>query len=229
MISLCEVVCDSTNDYAMAHRDLAHNAVIFARKQEGGKGREGRKFISHEGGAYFSIVRRDNLAFADAYRYMMAAAVACCEVVRSLGVQCAIKWPNDLRVGRKKLGGILIETACSPEGICYGVIGIGLNVNNRLEGVDCPCCSLGEMLHREIAVERLIVEIAEAFDRWVFAEELADVYRRWLMTLGKEVLLTSGRVGLAKDVGPDGRLAVDVDGATVWVSAGDVRLKEDVC
>ena len=49
------------------------------------------------------------------------------------------------------------------------------------------------------------------------------------MTLGKEVLLASGRVGLAKDVGPDGRLAVDVDGATVWVSAGDVRLKEDVC
>lgn len=128
---------DSTNIFAMglAEKGSPQGTVVIADSQTKGKGRLGRTWISPpEGNIYMSIILRPDLKPKDATLLTIMAGIACAIAIRNItGLHVKIKWPNDLMVSNRKLGGILTEMKSEPNSIIFAVIGIGINVNMKLK------------------------------------------------------------------------------------------------
>jgi BirA family biotin operon repressor/biotin-[acetyl-CoA-carboxylase] ligase len=169
----------STNDVAstLAAASSHEGTVVIADSQTAGRGRLGRTWFSPPGnGLYVSVVLRLSRAGRDVDRaaklVTIAAGAALAEAIAAataLGV--AVKWPNDLYVGRRKLGGILAEaamTASSAAGIDTVIVGYGINVGSMAYPPE-----LGD---RATSLE---IELGRPVDRaFLLAETLAAVARR---------------------------------------------------
>lgn len=117
---------DSTNSrlFELAKEGLEAPAVLSARRQTAGRGRQGRAFFSGPGGLYMSMLLRPTCSPEKLFTLTPAAAVAAAEAVEALtGIRVGIKWVNDLYLRGKKICGILAEMR---EGAV--VIGIGINL-----------------------------------------------------------------------------------------------------
>ena len=122
----------STNDDAKeslknsSHLLSAH----FAEQQSAGRGRNSRKWISPFGqNIYLSLAWQSNLSFADIEGLSLAIGVEVAESLKNNTDEVIeIKWPNDLLVNQKKLGGILIETSSGKKDSLEIIIGTGINI-----------------------------------------------------------------------------------------------------
>jgi BirA family biotin operon repressor/biotin-[acetyl-CoA-carboxylase] ligase len=123
----------STNDaaLAMAEEGCPDGTLVIAEAQTGGRGRLGRHWHSPAGsGLWFSVVLRPKLAASGAQALTFLGAVATARAVRDLhGVPMTLKWPNDLFLEGRKMGGVLTELSAESDLIRHAVIGIGFNVN----------------------------------------------------------------------------------------------------
>ena len=220
---------DSTNTYCRAH-GLANDTVVLAARQLAGKGRDGRRFVSHTGGMYLSLVRRDGWPTADCVRYMLAAPLAVCRVLERVGIDAAVKWPNDVWVHGAKIAGILIETVWSEGVVSEAVLGIGLNVCNDLRDVPCKATTV----HAEGAkgsVRHYAEAVVQALQGCLSlpTEVLVREVRQRMLNLGKTVTRPDGSEGVAVDLSSDGRLLVRCADGLRAVAAGDVFPKEEIC
>jgi BirA family biotin operon repressor/biotin-[acetyl-CoA-carboxylase] ligase len=170
----------STNDLAerVAAAGAGHGTVVAADCQESGRGRMGRTWHSPPGtGLYISAVLRladmgvpdGGTGVAAASRVTLTAGVACAEALRNAtGLPAAIKWPNDIVVGPRKVCGILAETASSDGRLQYVILGYGINVL----AASYPY----EIAERATSIE---AELGRSVDRAaVFAESLACLAER---------------------------------------------------
>jgi BirA family biotin operon repressor/biotin-[acetyl-CoA-carboxylase] ligase len=126
---------ESTNIEA---KDLAMNGapegtVVIAESQRSGRGRLGRRWTSPAGkGLLFSVVLRPELSMNQAHMLTVLSAVAAAQAMEAqAGEHVQIKWPNDLIVGDRKCGGILLEVAGEQDVVEWVIIGIGINVNTE--------------------------------------------------------------------------------------------------
>lgn len=127
---------ESTNTVAMerARGGAAEGTVIVAEGQRGGRGRLGRSWESPYGtNLYASVILRPALAPDAAPRLTPVVGAALAEAIGRVvpSVRIAIKWPNDLLIDGKKVGGILSEASILGGRLEYVVVGFGLNVNSR--------------------------------------------------------------------------------------------------
>lgn len=108
-----------------------NGTVIVSDQQTAGKGRLQRKWVSSNGGLWFSIIlTRPNLSVSDINFIHMLSTLSVCETIKIfIDYNTVIKWPNDIMVNSKKIAGILIDVSITDEKIDYLVIGIGINVN----------------------------------------------------------------------------------------------------
>lgn len=124
---------DSTNSRAkeLAGRGTPEGTIVLAERQTLGRGRRGRSWFSPDGGGlYLSLVLRPEVAPAEAPKLTLMTAVAVCDALAPyLPSSPAVKWPNDILVGGRKIAGILTEISTEPEAIDFVVVGLGLNVN----------------------------------------------------------------------------------------------------
>ena len=161
---------DSTN--AEALRRLADGApggdVIWARQQSGGRGRRGRSWHSPTGNLYVTFVvpvPTDRLVGQLAFVAANGAGEAVRGLLASPG-SLEFKWPNDLMLDSRKLGGILIEA--SPQGQSQMVaVGLGLNVAFSPDGLNAASLKDAGV---EISVPKLLQTVCRSFDQW---------YRTW--------------------------------------------------
>ena len=166
-----------------------------------------------------------------------AVGVACARALRSVGLQTLqLKWPNDLWVDHRKLGGILIEHRGEAGGACRVVIGIGLNVamsNAQADGIDQAWISLDEALgtkaSRNAVASALLTAlhgVVGAFEYQGFAP-LAAEWSALDLTRDQPVQITGtpSYQGIARGVDEIGALQVDVDGERRAVHSGDVSLR----
>ena len=178
----------STQDVA---RDLPIGSIVIAGHQTAGRGRLDRRWEAPPGTALLvSFVLELNPVLS------LAAGVAAAE---ACGPQIRLKWPNDLLLNARKLGGILVE-ATPHKAVC----GIGINLSWAPEG--------GAMLgvDRAVLLERLI----ERLGAWTIAprESVLDRWRELSDTLGRRVriqLAGESREGVAQGIGPGGELIID--------------------
>jgi BirA family biotin operon repressor/biotin-[acetyl-CoA-carboxylase] ligase len=168
----------------------------------------------------------------------MVASLAVAHCIEQVtGLKAQIKWPNDVLVNSKKVCGILIESDVRGSTVDYAIIGIGINANLRL--ADFPeipptatslSHELGGAVPRLDMIRCLLIET----ERLYLASSAGEaVYQQWrdrLVTLGKEVQITSGATtyqGIAESVASDGSLLLrQPDGSLTKIVAGDVTLRE---
>jgi BirA family biotin operon repressor/biotin-[acetyl-CoA-carboxylase] ligase len=167
----------------------------------------------------------------------LLASVALCEAAREAGVEAAIKWPNDLLVGGRKVAGILTEMAADPDRVQWVVIGMGVNLNAA--AADLPpelrddatslAAARGGPLPRALFTAALLGRLETWLDLHA-AEGFAPVRERWRAlsaTLGREVRVATGDgdvVGVATDIDDTGALIVRGPAGFARVVAGDVHL-----
>lgn len=125
----------STNTLAMrlAHERPEEGLVVLTDSQKAGKGRQGRHWVDTPGcNILSSLVLRP--LFPPHLLVMIASLAVVEAIARTCEIEAAIKWPNDVLVDERKVCGILIETGHDSQGRLVAVVGIGINVNGRLQG-----------------------------------------------------------------------------------------------
>jgi len=225
-----EWIVDSSNSVLLRREGVADGAeVLLVEGQSGGRGRRGRAWRSPlAANLYLSLARRYAGGLARLGGLSLAAGVAVAEALQSLGVAVQLKWPNDLIVDGRKLGGLLVEGGGEHAGPARAVVGLGLNVRmprDAAREIDQPWIDLAEIAPQAtsrnmlaaVVLERLLPAL-EAFDREglaPFRERFAAfdaLHEREVAALGAGEALHGTALGLAED-----------GGLRIRVSNGDVR------
>ena len=230
---------DSTQRQAQRLPSPARGSrVHFAERQTAGQGRRGRHWHSPlAANLYFSVARRFGGGFAALSGLSLAVGVAVAEALHAAGYpQVGLKWPNDLMVAARKLGGILIELRGEAMGPCDAVIGVGLNVRMPPGpgDIDQPWSDLatlapppGRNALAAMLLDHLLPALAR-FDR----DGLEPFAARWAMLdmlAGRPVRVHQGsdtRDGVALGIDGSGALRVrHADGERAW-HGGEVSVRE---
>lgn len=154
--------CDSTNRQCMQQgRD---GLLVISEHQSEGRGRRGRHWHSPQRkNLYCSIGLRKSLAAEYLGLISLLIGVSIAEVLHQAGYkELSLKWPNDILMGGKKLGGILIETRANAANDFYLVTGIGLNLSltdEELEQIDQPATALNQMQTLNCDAQQLVTEL----------------------------------------------------------------------
>lgn len=227
-------LCGSTNDEAqrLASAGAVHGTVVTADAQHAGRGRQGHRWHSPAGeNLYLSCVLRPALAPAAATAITLAAGLGVVDAVQRAGAAVALKWPNDVLAGGRKLAGILTEMSTRGERVQHIVVGIGVNLDSRsfppeLRDVATSLALLGAPVVRERFVADLLSDLEIWFDRF-FAGGVAALADAWLARADRaRVRATSGGQiveGVILGLDADGCLLIeDEAGARHRILAGDV-------
>jgi BirA family transcriptional regulator, biotin operon repressor / biotin---[acetyl-CoA-carboxylase] ligase len=212
---------DSTNARArrLAGGGARHGTLVTAAEQTAGRGRQGRGWSAPEGRSLLmSLVLRDWPRLLP-----LAAAVAVAETV---GDKAAIKWPNDVQLGGRKVAGILAEGR-PRDG--WMVIGIGLNVAVSPDELPDDVRDTAATMGLEPDdVEPTLARLLGALERRL-AEDGPVVLAAWRArdALAGRAVAWDGGAGTAVGVDDDGRLLVDLadGGARTTLDAGEVHLE----
>jgi len=214
----------STNDLGkeLLRAGEPHGTVIIAARQTRGRGQRGRRWASPPGGLWASLLVRPKLEVTQAGLLNIASVVAAGEAGAAVsGVSIRIKWPNDLLVQGRKVGGVLVETSAARGVIAWATIGVGVNANvscaSLPAGLRASAASLAEEAGRVISLDALLGELCDRTQRGLdliesgAVDEILAAWRALDATPGREVRSSRGeRIGIAQGIDSLGRLVVTV-------------------
>ncbi|HBQ26962.1 MAG TPA: biotin--[acetyl-CoA-carboxylase] ligase [Syntrophomonas sp.] len=231
---------DSTNEaLKRSIKDYPLEGTVYvAGKQEGGKGRRGKKWESPPGGLWFSFLLRPTLPLPQTALLSLVFAVS---LAKSLDVflrpLCQIKWPNDIYCQGKKIAGILLEMSGEIDNADYLIAGIGINVNVRTNdlpaAIDANSTSLLEVSGREIDANEVLLTVLKDLDsyyREFLNNGFSDIrleFKSRCLHLGKVIETTRRQQiirGLNTDIDEMGNLMVQCKDDLVRISTGDVKV-----
>lgn len=177
----------STNDYAMAG-NFPHGTIITAREQNAGRGQRGNVWRVEPGQnlTFSLVIEPTHIPIVEQFRISMIASMAACDAIRSYGVDCKVKWPNDLYVDNNKISGILIEHSLMGPYLTQSVIGIGINVNQMVFDPRIPnptsmaCCGV-ETIPNEV-LERFCVAFNHRYN-----QSTLDLHQQYMANLWRGI------------------------------------------
>ncbi|MCM8760053.1 MAG: biotin--[acetyl-CoA-carboxylase] ligase [Candidatus Omnitrophica bacterium] len=140
----------STMDVARSLCKEQNEFAVVAKKQTKGRGRQGSVWISDEGGLWVSVVWRETGQNLQKYLFMISA-ISIVETLSFFGISAKIKLPNDIYARNRKIAGILIENLKD----CV-IIGIGINVNNRIEDKMDQAVSCSFLLGHSLDLKKVL-------------------------------------------------------------------------
>lgn len=232
---------NSTNDYLkkLGNEGCENGTVVAAREQTRGKGRLGRTWQSKkDDGIAFSVLLRPNVAPSEVSAITPLAGLAVCKAIREYTrLDCVIKWPNDIIVGRKKLVGILTEMSAEFDAVEYVITGIGINVDHTSfpEEIAFKATSLLLETGRHIDKNEFLACVLEHLENEFVKNNLEltptalSEYTDLCATVGRSVTFQRGtrRIsGMAVGVSEHGELKVMMsDGTICLVNSGEVTVQ----
>ncbi len=219
---------DSTNTELMRRARAGQHepTLLVAERQTAGRGRMGRVWQSEPGESLtFSL----SLPMAPKDWSGLSLAVGL-SLAESLHADVGLKWPNDLWVRERKLGGILVEAA-SMGGRSQVVVGVGLNIRPRpADGLNTPPAALTDLLPEQTAgscLGRVVPDLVRAlltFEREGFAPLQARFESRDVLR-GRRVHTSDGQQGLSLGVSPGGALRLQTDTGVQDIHSAEISVR----
>lgn len=208
--------------------------LVCTSKQNGGRGRLGRRFESPRGGVYFSLVLSGD-KIASPSLVTISAAWAISDVMERLtGVETSIKWVNDVYIKDKKAVGILTEGIVNMEegGLSQVVIGCGVNLKSKREDFSPELQDIVTSFYPsgESSVNRVDV-VAQCAKAIIKAQEIdfLEEYRKKCFVIGKDIYvvrMNEKKPAKALKIDKDGHLVVRYnDGSVESLSSGEVSIR----
>ncbi len=227
----CYREIDSTMNAAreLAREGCPEFTVVTADRQQQGRGRMNRSWLSAAGGLYFTIVLRPALPAALASLTTFAAGVIWARLLaEAYGVKVGLKWPNDLLVDERKLSGMLSEMETRGDMVRFVNIGTGLNVNNDPTPEETRAVSLQQLTGRPRSRRRLLTHFLDRFEEYRNGSDFEgaiDDWKSFSVTLDRPVTIQTIHAtlaGVARDVDETGALILELpDGRRRRVVHGD--------
>jgi BirA family biotin operon repressor/biotin-[acetyl-CoA-carboxylase] ligase len=207
----------STNQtlWELLNQGATAGTVVIAAQQTAGRGQWGRQWQSSPGGLYLSVALAPNLQASNSAQLTLCSAWGIATALRGYGIPVFLKWPNDLLLKGRKLGGILTETRVQQGQITKAVVGVGINWSNC---VPDSGINLQSFCEEELSLSVTSLEMLAA----IVLEGLLSGYQCW-SAQGIEILLQSylelldsqgchvivdGNPGIIKGITPTGDLRV---------------------
>ena len=158
---------DSTNKYLHEQTDADYSkAVVFAERQTSGRGRRGKAWVSPFAANIYMSILWDFEQGAQALEGLsLGVGVAVRRALVELGIgNVGLKWPNDIYIGDKKLGGILLEMIGDPAGQCSVIVGVGINVampSKNTVDIDQPWTDLNSESAMPVSRNKLAANLTD--------------------------------------------------------------------
>lgn len=233
---------DSTNTKAqeLAEKGYPSGTLVVADKQESGKGRRGRSWVSPSGtGIFMTLMIKPDINPNNASMLTLVAALAVAKAITSVtGEEAMIKWPNDIVVNGKKVCGILTEMNAQFDYINHIVVGIGINVHNESfpEEISQMASSLmieagGKRFHRAQIIAETMSYFEQYYDTFLKTQDLSALVREYdelLVNRNKSVRVLDPKEpfdGKAMGITPKGELIVETWESRKLVSSGEVSVR----
>lgn len=237
---------DSTNRYLRrwAEEGAPDGALALAEEQTAGSGRRGRRWLcAPRTGLMMSFLLRPDMRPDEVQKVTLAAAVAVAEEIAGLcpAPGPAIKWPNDILLGGRKVCGILTQMSAAVEAVAWIVVGIGVNVRGAADGLPPEIRETATTLEAggcgPVDRNALAAGICNRFEAlwsaWIGTGSFDGVlerYRGRMAWLGRPVRLTLDGApleGILEGVDGDGLLLVGTGGGTARIRSGEVTLRRN--
>jgi BirA family transcriptional regulator, biotin operon repressor / biotin---[acetyl-CoA-carboxylase] ligase len=215
-----------------------HGSVYFADEQLAGRGRGDHSWISVAGeGLYVSVLLRPQIPASQLVLLPLAAGLATAEAIRAVaGLTVDLRWPNDLLIGPRKAGGILLESRTESEGLPHAVVvGIGINVHQHTfpPGLATPATSLDLEAGKRISRQTLLVALLKSLERETQALAGATAAKEILVRVERASTWIRGRnvqvhgpqscTGVTAGLDENGFLRVATASGMVTVQTGGLR------
>ncbi|HMD77329.1 MAG TPA: biotin--[acetyl-CoA-carboxylase] ligase [Terracidiphilus sp.] len=249
-------VTDSTNTDALdaARRGAPHGSVYLADEQLAGRGRGDNVWRSDAGeGLYVSVLLRPQIPAARLPLLPLAAGLAAADAICAVaGLTVDLRWPNDLLIGPRKAGGILVEARTEGSTVAFAVIGIGINVHQRSfdsglspqrpgpvagdPGLATPATSLDLETGHQVSRQDLLVSLLKSLERETLAlldpaagktiTQRAEQASMWVRGRRVEVHGPQACTGVTAGLDEHGFLLVRTAAGLVTVQTGGIRAAE---
>ncbi|NJK49959.1 biotin--[acetyl-CoA-carboxylase] ligase [Candidatus Gracilibacteria bacterium] len=226
----------STNQmlWELLDRNIKPPIAAIATQQTAGRGQWGRQWESQAGGLYLSVAININIPASNAPHLTLFSAWGIANVLRSYQIPVSLKWPNDLILEKRKLGGIKSETRIQQEKIVQAVIGVGINWTNPVPevGINLQSLSSNEIASLEQLAAIAIEGICSGYQYYLTKgiETLLPSYLDFLNLGGK--VTVNGCPGVVVGVNSQGELRVQLQssGASteIHLPSGTISLGYEV-
>ncbi len=214
----------STNEklaQLIAEEHAPPGTVVIAKNQTNGRGQRGRKWESATGGLYLSLAISPDLLVPNIHQLTIGIGWGIADQLRQQGIPVSIKWPNDLMLADRKLGGILTETRIYQGKIQQAIVGVGINYANPVTGIAINLSPSNDRQpnYRNFPIEMLtsctIRGIISGYKRCTPAtiDSLLLDYLELINARGRSVLV-NGKLGTVVGISSQGELHVSFTTAT---------------
>ena len=226
---------DSTSDFLKRKDDKKNYDLAIAEIQTCGRGRRGNNWVSQKGMALFSFLLKveEDISIEEYSKLPLVTGIAVLNGLKRIeNLDFKFKWTNDIYLEDKKICGILVEKIQD-----FFVIGIGININNSLEGAVADIATaLTISTGKKYIVEDIIFTVLDEFKKqykrflcgeWNFIlEEINN--KNYLKN--KEITLVGNNweiKGIAGDIASDGRLEIVTEKEKMFANIGEIHIKRD--
>ena len=178
-----------------AQRGALSGSIFIAEKQSKGRGRNGKTWVSEQGGLYFSVLeKRPQISIADYCLPMMLYQIALARTLTGqLGKEVNVRWPNDIYVDKRKIAGLYTEFEGEGDSVKWLSIGIGVNVNNPAPFQKAASCI--DILGKPLLRRRLLLVILDEAERLKKDCKIKTIYSQGNRFLSSEWNLMTDCLG----------------------------------
>ena len=216
-----------------------HGMMVIAEEQTGGVGRLGRSWASPAGGLWITLILTPNIPIEQLYLLTIAGSVAVVRVIRRLyDIGAVIKWPNDILIGDRKVGGFLLELSAEADVVHYCLLGMGIDANVKIadfmpslhDTITSISSETGHDIDRAVMLAQFLKEFESRYNL-IEAQEHESLLLEWKSlscTLGNRVRINTLRKtfeGISIDIDEHGALLIRKDNGNIErVIAGDCSI-----
>lgn len=218
----------STQD--LCKKSHKESLLVIAKKQTNGRGTNGRKFFSNDGGVYFSYLFNKQVKKEDLFTITFSMGISILYAFKELNIEnLGIKWVNDIFCADKKIAGILTEAEIENDFLKNIIIGVG--INTCLTAIPKEIKDTAGAVYLKPSQRYFLIGLILKYFNQIICldkETIVTIYRQHQIMIGKVIIYYENNVektGLVKDISYNGNLIIEVNEELKELNSGFIKIK----